>query len=480
MNKLFLPYLLLLLPVFALAQGESHILYDVDKKTMGIASSFKLNDSVGVMQVRLTDTTFELVALDNKMSVLWRDTSLGYGVACGKFKDHILAISDSGYSSKKGNISPYYAFLIDPATGRIILQRAIFQQKAKHEEQATAFFAADGSDFNLIVRQANIRVGELSSYRDKTEDFTIINLDKNLDPTFLKPRVPDETFISMAFNTSGDLFLLTTTDNLSVKARRYEHGSVEPSEPIAQACDSLDNYDILYASNAIVASQEDRNVFYLSIGHTNHDDDRVISTVKFDFSSRKSYTTNELFTGKHVREIEKSFTPFSHDFWVANLGSAKRQMRVRYIMEHNGKLITVSAEFYFAYPNDFSSTNHTVGVFGEIEYDQFTLVINCYDTDLKQRFQQVMPVIYKCDRELATGFEFSENDVKILSNGGFGPAYGQLDLSTGKWLKLELLSNHEISDANAIWFNDNFVVPFLRERGQSHPKYNIDLGLNNY
>jgi hypothetical protein len=149
-------------------------------------------------------------------------------------------------------------------------------------------------------------------------------------------------------------------------------------------------------------------------------------------------------------------------------------------MEHNGKLITVSAEFYFAYPNDFSSTNHTVGVFGEIEYDQFTLVINCYDTDLKQRFQQVMPVIYKCDRELATGFEFSENDVKILSNGGFGPAYGQLDLSTGKWLKLELLSNHEISDANAIWFNDNFVVPFLRERGQSHPKYNIDLGLNNY
>ena len=153
MKKLFLYYLITLLPVFAFAQGETPILKDVAKKALAIPSSFKFNDQIGVFQLNLNDTTFELIALDNKMQTLWRTQFKGSGVACGKFKGYILAIADSSYSFRDGNMNPYYAYLIDPQSGKTLLQNQIFKQKAKHQEMAEAFFGADGG--RTITRGQN-------------------------------------------------------------------------------------------------------------------------------------------------------------------------------------------------------------------------------------------------------------------------------------------------------------------------------------
>jgi hypothetical protein len=468
MKKLYLPYLLLFMPVFMFAQGQSPMLNDVWKKVHGIASSFKFNDHLGIIQVTLTDTSFELMAVDNKMSVLWRDSLKGCGVACGKFKDKILAISDSGYSNKKRIINPYYAFLIDPASGKIILQNKIFEQKAKHQEEAISFFAAGGSDFNLAVRQADISYSWLSPYKNKTENLALINLNEKLEPTYLKPKVPDEGYVSMAMNSSGDLFLLTIRDQKSLQVRRYDHGSIEPSAPITQACDNVDKVDLLGAADDIAPSEADRNILYLSIGHTNKDDDREIITAKFNFATRLAQATTQVFTHKHVKEVEKSYVPVNNDFPAANLGSAKKQMRVDYVAEQNGKLITVSAEIYSV------ALNNVQTFYGG------GLVISCYDSDLKQLFQQVMPVSYSREIPLTTGYALGTNQLKIVSNSGYASTFGQLDLSTGKWLKLAWIkADAHDSDKHVIWFTDTFIVPYVHPRAFGS-KYNIDLVLADY
>ena len=468
MKKLFLAYLLLIIPVLVLAQGESPVLKNNWKKVPGMSSSFKFNDHLGIMQVTLNDTSSELIALDNKMSVLWRKSFKGCGMACGKLKGNILAISDSGFS-KTDNINPYYAYLVDSASGKIILQKKIFDQKARHSEQATAFFTPNGSDFNLIVRQADIHTGYLSSIKNKTEDLTLISLNEKLEPTYLKPKIPDEDFVALTMNKSGDFFLTTTRDEQSLETRRYERGSIEPSEPITLTCGGFDKPDLFAASEDIMPSETDRNILYLSIGHNDQNADREILTAKLNFATHQSQTTSEVFTHKHVREVEKSFVPFNDGIRKANLGSAKQQMRVKYLAEHNDKLISVSTEAY------------SITAYNVTTWYGFALVINCYDSNLKTLFQQVMPVEYsRGGGPLTTGYSFGQNDLKIVSKAGLYTAYGQLDLSTGKWLKLDLLSvNDGDPDKRIIWFNDNLIVPFLHQRSFSS-KYNIDLSLIRY
>ncbi len=483
MKKLYLPCLLLLMPVFALAQGRPPMFKDAWKKVPGIVSSFKLNDHVGVIQVTLTDSTFELMAVDSKMSVLWRDSLKGCGVACGKFKGNILAISDSAHSNRKGNINPYYAFLIDPASGKIILQNKIFAQKAKHEEVAIPFFAADGNDFTLAVLQADISSDWQPTYVSKIEDLTLISLNEKLEPTYLKPKFPGEDFLSLKMNNNGDLFLLTIRDLNSLRVRRYDRGSIEPSEPIMQDFDSADKEDLLAAAAGVAPSETDRNIVYLSIGHANTDQNREIITAKFNFSTHKAQVITEVFTRKHIKEIEKAYVPVNNDFPAANLGSAKAQMRVQYVAVQDGKLITAAAEIY---PIATSTGPFLPGAINQTAasndgaFSGNGLVISCYDSDLKQLFQQVMPVNYTSRFLLTTGYALGTDGLKIVSNSDDGSVFGQLDLSTGKWLRLARIDvDKKGSDQHIIWFNDTAIVPYLRPRSSAN-RYNIDLALVGY
>jgi len=434
----------------------------------GIASSFKFNDHLGIMQVKLNDTSFELIALNDKMSVLWRAHFTGTGVACGKFKGNILAISAWAQEQGKGIISPCYAVLIDPTTGKLILQNQIFAQKAEHYQDLDVFFSPDGSDVKIVVRRADINFGWLGAYKNKTEDMTVISLNEKLDPTYLKPKIPDENFVSLAVNNAGDLFLMTTRDEKSLELRRYEQGGTEPSEPIVQACANLDKNDLFTAVNAIAPSETDRNILYLSIAHTNQDGDREIITAKFNFASQQSQAVTEVFTGKQKRELEKSYAPVNNAFPSVNLGAQKQQLMVKYFAAHDGKIISVSAE-------SFSTTADA-----QTTYYEHGLIITCYDSELKQLFQQVMPVGYVEATPLTTGYCFGKNDLKVVSNKETGSAYGEVDLSTGKWLKLTSLNTGGAdTDQHIIWFGDDFIVPYLHRRGFG-TRYNIDLALDSY
>ena len=143
-------------------------------------------------------------------------------------------------------------------------------------------------------------------------------------------------------------------------------------------------------------------------------------------------------------------------------------MRVQYAATIDGKLITVSAEIYF------TTLNNSTTFYGN------GLVINCYNTDLKQLFQRIMPVSYSASTLQTTGYILDTNGLKIVSNSDSLAIFGQLDLSIGKWLKLtSLSSNGGYSDQHVIWLNDKFIVLYKRSRLLGR-KYNIDLVLNSY
>jgi hypothetical protein len=130
MLKKIILFLAFLFPVFAFSQSTDFTDKDIARKALGIVNSFKLDDHVGVFQINLSDTTFELVAIDDKLQLLWRSSYKGYGVGCGKFNNHILAISSSDHSDSKEFINPYTVYLIDERSGKSINEKEIFKKKA--------------------------------------------------------------------------------------------------------------------------------------------------------------------------------------------------------------------------------------------------------------------------------------------------------------------------------------------------------------
>jgi hypothetical protein len=319
--------------------------------------------------------------------------------------------------------------------------------------------------------------------KDSTEDLTVINLNEKLEPAYLKLQFPDETFVTMTGNSHGDLFMLTTIGGTTLWARRYENGSTEPSKPIFVTCDTLSGFDLEKAYNAIAPSQEDRNTLYMALAHKNQNSDRELYLAKFDFAANTSQTATEVFTGKHLRAIEKSFVPLDGQFGEPNIGSQKKELTVRYLKENNGRLIVAASEFFEE--QNTTTTGRvgvvTVGLTTNTHYEK-ALIINCYDQSLKQQFQQLMPVYYEGKVPSASAFHFHENMLQVVSsNVGQDadryPAYGELDLTTGKWLNLAMLKGDDryTADEHVIWFPHLFIVPSNRAHGTFTTKYNIDL-----
>jgi len=477
--------LLLATPVAALAQGDSIVYKNIAEKTLGVTSSFKIDDNKAVLQVALSDSTFELIALDTKMQVLWRSQFTGRGVACRKFKGSVLAVSDSAFEIKKESDHTFRAFLVDPQTGKTILQKEIFRQHVKHKQTVSSLWRNDGADFSLIVRQADYHAQTFlfGHLKDSIEDLTMINLNEKLEPEYHKLQFPDETFVSMTGNSHGDLFMLTTIGGTTLWARRYENGSMEPSKPIFVTCDTLSGPDLEKAYNSITPSHEDRNVLYLALAHKNQNSDRELYLARFDFAANTSQTASEVFTGKHIRAIEKSFVPLDAQFGEPNIGSQKKEITVRYLTEHDGKIIVVASEFFEE--QNTTTTGRmgvvTVGITSTTHYEK-ALIINCYDQSLKQQFQQLMPVYYEGKTPTESAFAFHENILKVLSNNvgenaDRFPAYGELDLATGKWLNLTVLkgSDRYSLDEHLIWFPHAFIVPSNRATGTFTTRYNVDL-----
>src|SRR4051812_31123802 len=109
MIKTLLTYLsLLLLPLFALAQTEPQVLEDFAKSIKAI-NTFAFNDNLNVMQVSVDDENFELIAVNEKMQVIWRTPLAGYGIKTDKFKNKIVALASADHSTFKGTNNTFVA-----------------------------------------------------------------------------------------------------------------------------------------------------------------------------------------------------------------------------------------------------------------------------------------------------------------------------------------------------------------------------------
>jgi hypothetical protein len=488
MKRLLLQYLLLIVPIFAFAQSNPPVYKDLTGKIKKIVHSFKLTDHASVIQTNVDDENFELIAINDKMEVLWRTTLKGFAIGAGKFKGQILAVAATGFSQAKGIISPYNGFLINGQTGKLIQQKVIYNSSYDTKEWAKAFFTENDANFSLVIGQTDnnksIPMFEVSHV--DTKDLTVINLNEKLEAINTKHIVPNGGFVGIADNNKNELFVFVIQDDKTLKVSKYEASKTESSGTVIQNIDLNRKSDIEYGnpngkpnieSDAwAFASSNDQNIAYFASVHKNYDKDRELTVCKLDFTTRTSQIVNEVLDGKHIRSIEKNYSPFDKKLDKPDVGGGS-YMAVRYMEEYNGTLLVTFSEHYIA----------SIGKGGF--FKEYSLIINGYDLNLKQKFQQILPSLSESTPHLLyTGYHFINNALYVIANTGErkrSTFYGQLDLSTGNWLKLEILprkgiENYEYSDKNVLWFTNGFIVPYMAPHGLIMGKEIASLQLSTY
>ncbi|MGZ4001066.1 MAG: hypothetical protein ACXVIY_10575, partial [Mucilaginibacter sp.] len=280
MKKILLQYALLMLPVFAFAQNDAPLYKDFRIKTKGIEYCFKLNDHANAMQINLGDNNYELVAIDDKMQVAWSVMLKGLAYT-GKFQEHILAIA----ASYKGGISTFTGLLIDEKTGKILLQKVIYEYKPETTEYPHTSFSNDGAFFTLILRHTVLSksFSPFSSDEGETKSITSINFNGQLESKISKLKVPDGTYLNMTSNDQGDLYIFTYQKEKTITVYRYGAGKIEPSAPVILDIGLRHEDDVKHGRGEVTPSSADRNVVYFAAVHRNADNDNQLTVCKLDF-----------------------------------------------------------------------------------------------------------------------------------------------------------------------------------------------------
>jgi hypothetical protein len=490
MKKLLLQLVLLLLPFLAFAQNEAATLKDFSKKAKGIRDAFKLNEHVSVMSLDLDFEKFELVAIDDKMQVLWRTTLKGHWLGAGKFKGQILAIAAADYSFNKNlNSPPYTGYLVDELTGEATLEKIIYQSNAETREYPSLMLYNDDSQAALLIRRTAMSKARFTNTKgNETKDLTILNLDEKLNTSILKPKIPEGELINITNNKKGDIYAITRPDKKEIKVYRYEVGRTEPGEPIALNVE-LDQESIDFNYCEMHTANNNRKLLYFALafggkrsGIANTYEEIQIPLFKVNFEDHSVKTIKEVFDKAHVKAIENSYVPYDKKLDKPYID---RFYAPKDIIEGNGTLILVLGNKESSHTSEPRNDTGLSAVF------ENSLIINGYDTDLKPKFQQILPSFYRNSIALNAGYYENKNSLYIIANSASGPHihnwhpyYGQLDLNTGNWLKLEKLpkgklNDDYLADGNILWFPSGFIVPFCNMHYMSGNQ-ETSLQLNTY
>ncbi|RFZ90836.1 hypothetical protein D0C36_17955 [Mucilaginibacter conchicola] len=455
-------------------------------------NSFSLNDHVSIIQINNDNENFQLMAVDDKMRVLWSNTYPGYALSVDRFKGKVVALVSTDHSFFKGANDTYKAYLVDPATGKLIVDKVIYT--GPNEYRCFAELSTGNGDYmKLLVRQTGLKRSmkvalpgpfayfSFKAYRRQniqTTAMQILDYDEKLNvASTISPIISNGNYIGTSWNKHGDMFI-SWLNGPNIEISRYDAGKTAPSNQMALDGEFKENKDFDPADLlSFKPSDVDNNVLYYGMFFRSQDKQMVLNIGKFDFATNKKEYSNEVFTKDHLKQIKKNFVPIDKKIDENDAGDA-RGFGIKYINEIDGKLIV-----------SFAANSQLVSNRGSY-FMEATTIINGYDKNLQPKFQVLLPSKSGSPhRTLETGYHFVNNKLHIISNStehSNSGLYAVLDVNTGNWDKMAYLSKKHLnkddfSDGpNILWFKDCFLVPYFDPKGWTQSSYNIALQQNTY
>ncbi|MBD1364173.1 hypothetical protein IDJ77_10165 [Mucilaginibacter sp. ZT4R22] len=493
-KTLLITVLTLFTTIAVLAQNDDPLIMEDFAKGIKGSNTFAFNDHLNVMQVTTDDDKFDLVAVNDKLEIVWRTSLAGYGIKTDKFQNKIVALASSDHSFFKGTTNTFLAYVIDPANGKVLAEKVVYKSTNDLVE-FPQMYTGDGAFFKLAVRQSGfarkIHVGipiyslfTMNSYTreyNETRNLQVIEYNDKLDSiSAFKPVISNGTFISLAWNKHADMFI-GWLNGPTIEVYKYDAGKTKPSNMLTADVVFKEDKSIIPSEHFMLKPSDNSNVLYYSMIYVNEDKDGELGIGKLDFATNKKLYVAQALDKATLKAIKKSFVPVNKKIDDVDMGYGKG-MKLLYMDELDGKVVTAIA----------SHSTRASAISNGVFMIENSILINAYDQNLALKFQNVLPTGYIYpSRHLKTSFHFNKNKLYMVSNAKTGMTtlsglFSILDIGNGQWDKMEYLSKKHISNSDysdgssVLWFSNNFIVPYLSPKMFSATKTDVTLQLNNY
>lgn len=495
MKKNLLCYLLLFLPLLTLAQSEAGLLKDYAKDVHNMTTPLKFSDKLNIITINGDNNQVQLSAIDNDMNVVWSADLDGYSLSVGKFKGKILVVASTDYGFVKSKNNTYKAYLVDPASGKVLTDKIIYDNDQEYAETPYFFQPEDGSFFKIAVRQTNLTrkmhvglpgmlslftINKLENDANATQDITVIEFDDKLNATnTFHPAISDDMFITMECNYAGSLFIAWYSKDGNVNVLKYPLGKKAPSVEINE---SFDMHNGSSKRNAAAnfkfyPSVKNQDQVFFSVLYKNPDNYQELTVSKLDFVKKTSTPVTEVFTRTHLKELEKAYQPVNKKL-DKPFNISDRDLEVRGISELKDRVLV--------FMSSRSSTSSTINP-GAVYVSEGSFIINGYDLDLNLKYNQLFPSGYAIPgfTYLGIGYHKDGDNIHVVAPyKKDGAIYGTMNISTGDWSDMVQLPKKKLSGTDfpvadkIFWFDGGFTLPYTRQRGMT--KVNQDISLQQF
>ena len=475
----------LLFPILVSAQ-EDNVVKDFAEKATNI-TSLKINDHLNVLQVTHEGDTFDLIGINDQMQIVWKTSLKGYPIKTAIFKGNVVTVASTEYDLTRSTNNTFNAFLTDPLSGNLLIQKQIYTSPDTYQEYQDVS-TGDGNFFKVIIRQAAAKriytfgflsVAAYDKLLNKTTDLEVLELNDKLETiNNFKPQIAAGTYIKTVWNKYGDMYTVWL-NGPTVEIYRYYEGKTEPSNQLNIDV-SFKEDDKFIPGNSILFTTDDnnRNALYYGLVYYNENKEGTLGVGKFDFSNGKKLFITELLDKASLKEIKKNFTVINKKIDDPNLNTS--DLAIRYLK--------VSADKVIATTSSIQEGNSSQGTWVK----ESSTLINIYDSDLNLKYQQIFPAGYGYPNAIMhSGYTILNNKLNIVSNYKTGLStmnglHGVLDMSTGNWDKMDILSKKRINNNaylngdGVLWFGNVFSIPYCQPGVLKNYRYDVSYQQNGY
>lgn len=478
MKKLLL-LLVALAPGVLLAQTEIKLVKEYATDVRDMDGPVVLNDKIQITVTNADKDHFNVIANNEDLSSAWTTNLTGYNVFCGIFKNKVLVVSEDNAKEFRDQVT-YTARLLEGATGKVVLEKVIYDKTLAYEEIPHFSVTADGSTFNLTIVESKtvhkMRVFN-SVNHEGVNDIISMSIDERLNVvnTF-HPAVKDGNLLTVQYDKAGNLYNSWYINGV-VSVFKY----LSKAEPVSQVTEAYEIPKRAKAAFRFLPSTKDPNVVYMAASYTDNDNVCKVRISKLNFFTQKSHPIDDDFNKSDLKALEKSFVPVNTKLdKPSDLDS--KWLNIVSLSEQNGMLIVF---FSSEHITSLISTTPT-GSSTHVSNNPSCLLISGYDLDLNHKYYQVMPSSYK----LTTVYNFfSKLTCRIKGSmlciiapyKGDGLLYSVMEPATGAWKSMTLLEKRKLGNSYApnvdstFWYTNSFAVPYIEARGMMKNFKNIAL-----
>lgn len=373
MTKTLLKILAILffLPLFASAQTQPQVIEDF-VKGVKTSNTFAFNDHLNVMQVSTDDENFDLIAINDKMQVVWRTSLAGYGIKTDKLKGKIIALASSDHSNIKGTNNTFVAYVVDPANGKVLATKTVYKSSDEYVE-FPQMYTGDGDFFLLAVRQTGLKrkvrvgipivslfaMGSLYKEINETRSLQVVEYNDKLDSVkAFKPALSNGLFITLAWNKHADMFI-SWFNGPSIEVYKYDAGKTTPSNQMTVPVNFEVSKSTVISDHLYMQPADNANLLYYSLIYKNQNHDPELGVGKLDFATNKKSYVVQVLDKSNLKAIKKSFVPVNKDLDDVDLGSGSG-MSVKYMTETGGRVIVALSSNYSVSSSIGSGTYSTL------------------------------------------------------------------------------------------------------------------------